>query len=83
MGLNFYGYDGLQPKTTPPKHISRQCNTHFLDMDLNDQKKEVLLLTKWPKWHFLTHEWNLNFLGGQMTSFEVFMNSPYLANFIQ
>ena len=25
MGLNFYGYDGLQPKTTPPKHISRQC----------------------------------------------------------
>ena len=25
MGLNFYDYDGLQPKTTPPKHISRQC----------------------------------------------------------
>ena len=24
MGLNFYDYDGLQPKTTPPKHISRQ-----------------------------------------------------------
>jgi hypothetical protein len=25
MGLNFYDYDGLQPKITPPKHISRQC----------------------------------------------------------
>ena len=25
MGLNLYGYDGLQPKTTPPKHISWQC----------------------------------------------------------
>ena len=26
MGLNFYDYDGLQPKITPPKHFSRQCN---------------------------------------------------------
>jgi hypothetical protein len=25
MGLNFYDYDGLQPKITPPKHFSRQC----------------------------------------------------------
>ena len=30
MGLNFYDYDGLQPKITPPKHFSRQCRiTHF------------------------------------------------------
>ena len=29
MGLNFYDYDGLQPKTTPPKHISRQCKSLF------------------------------------------------------
>ena len=27
MGLNFHDYDGLQPKITPPKHFSRQCNT--------------------------------------------------------
>ena len=26
MGLNFNDYDGLQSKTTPPKHISRQCS---------------------------------------------------------
>ena len=26
MGLNFYDYDGLQPKITPPKHFSRQCS---------------------------------------------------------
>ena len=25
MGLNVYEYDGLQPKTTPHKHFSRQC----------------------------------------------------------
>jgi hypothetical protein len=25
MGLNFYDYDGLQPKNTPPKHISWKC----------------------------------------------------------
>ena len=32
MGLNFYAYDGLQPKTTPPKHFSRQCTTkHWKD----------------------------------------------------
>ena len=29
MGLNFYDYDGLQPKTTPPKHISQQCTMQF------------------------------------------------------
>ena len=27
MGLNFYDYDGLQQKITPPKHFSRQCTT--------------------------------------------------------
>ena len=26
MGLKFYDYDGLQPKISPPKHFSRQCN---------------------------------------------------------
>ena len=26
MGVNFYDYDDLQPKITPPKHFSRQCN---------------------------------------------------------
>ena len=31
-------------------------------------------LVKLPKWHFLTNEWNLNFLG-QMTSFEVVKDS--------
>ena len=25
MGLNFYDYDGLQPKITTPKHFRRQC----------------------------------------------------------
>ena len=25
MGFNFYDYDGLQPKITPPKHFSWQC----------------------------------------------------------
>ena len=25
MGLNFYDYDGIQPKLSPPKHFSRQC----------------------------------------------------------
>ena len=24
-GTQFYDYDGLQPKITPPKHFSRQC----------------------------------------------------------
>ena len=30
MGLNFYDYDGLQPKVTPPKHFSRQCIHTFI-----------------------------------------------------
>ena len=30
MGHNFYDYDGLQPKTTPPKHISQQCKPRQL-----------------------------------------------------
>ena len=25
MGLNFYDYDGIQPKLSPPKYFSRQC----------------------------------------------------------
>ena len=25
MGLNFYDYNGIQPKLSPPKHFSRQC----------------------------------------------------------
>ena len=25
MGLEFYYYDGLQPKISPTKHFSRQC----------------------------------------------------------
>merc|ERR1719278_1567618 len=29
------------------------------------------LSKKLPKWHFLICTWNLNFFGGQMTSFEV------------
>ena len=29
MGLNFYDYDGIQPKLSPPKHFSRQCNTVY------------------------------------------------------
>ena len=35
-----------------------------------------LISEKLTKWHFLIHAWNLNFLGGQMTSFEAFKNSP-------
>ena len=29
MGLNFYDYDGIQPKLSPPKHFSRQCIDSF------------------------------------------------------
>ena len=32
MGLNFYDYDVLQPKLTPPKHFNRQCNTIYNDL---------------------------------------------------
>ena len=32
MGLNFYDYDGLQPKITPPKHFSRQCTKHYCNI---------------------------------------------------
>ena len=34
MEVNFYDYDNLQPKITPPRHFSRQCTyaeTEFLD----------------------------------------------------
>ena len=37
MGLNFYDYDGLQPKITPLKHFSRQC-TVYLHEILNFNK---------------------------------------------
>ena len=30
MELNFYDYDGLKPKITPPKHFSRQCRLPVL-----------------------------------------------------
>ena len=46
MGLKFFDYDGLQPKITPPKHFSRQCNTlalpFLLSNDLlNSVKQEI------------------------------------------
>ena len=44
MGLNFYGYDGLQPKTTPPKHISRQC-TYMIIWHLRILSFKLLLVT--------------------------------------
>ena len=31
MGLNFYDYDGIQPKLSPPKHFSRQCTWRCLE----------------------------------------------------
>ena len=37
MGVNFYDYDGIQPKLSPPKHFSRQCTwtkyTHYIDFN--------------------------------------------------
>ena len=41
MGFNFYDYDGLQPKNTPPKHFSWQCKARpciaaFLYENSND-----------------------------------------------
>ena len=29
MGRNFDDYPGFQPKITPPKHFSQQCNSLF------------------------------------------------------
>jgi hypothetical protein len=42
MGLNFYDYDGIQPKLSPPKHFSRQCilavHLKFLNRQNQNQK---------------------------------------------
>ena len=70
MGLNFYDYDGLQPKITPPKHFSRQCikklETYFalftfLDFRTVVQCVEAIKMTKkiHIKWMAKT-EWEQN-----------------------
>ena len=53
MGLKFYDYDGLQPKTTPPKHFSRQCIPCLVIWNryktVQDIKKDVLRRKSTPK----------------------------------
>ena len=58
MALNFYDYDGLQPKTTPPKLISRQCMVELgillLDTYRCGQTTYLISLI-----HFLHYQLNL------------------------
>ena len=42
MGLNFYDYDGLQPKMTPPKHFSQQCTSSSKVQDSMQKQKDDL-----------------------------------------
>ena len=50
MGLNFYDYDGLQPKTTPPKHISRQCSILHGNIE-NETDTETNIYYLFPRFH--------------------------------
>ena len=69
MGVNFYDYDVLQPKITPPKHFSRQCmwksfkllfgmkNWFYLLVLSWNQFFEKLVLDRDDNWMFWTHFW--------------------------
>ena len=56
MELIFYDYDGLQPKTTPPKNISRQCSMHHIftriwwELDLKRKTSFLLLIRNPGRW---------------------------------
>ena len=51
MELNFYDYDGLQPKVTPPKHFSRQCS-------IREKKSKHHLMRIKDKWKKARLEWS-------------------------